>query len=68
MVPTSEFQVAEQLQGAVPMILEGGSCEKGMESTIVSFEDGRAVLIREGAVTKAQIEAVTGSSLVKKQL
>ena len=68
MVPTSEFQVAEQLKGAVPMILEGGSCEKGMESTIVSFEDGRAVLIREGAVTKAQIEAVTGSSLVRKQL
>ena len=67
-IPTTEFQVEEQLKDAIPMILEGGPCEKGMETTVVGFEDGRAVLISEGAVTKAQIEAVTGSSLIRKQL
>jgi carbamoyl-phosphate synthase small subunit len=68
MAPTSEQQVAEQLKDAIPMILEGGSCEKGIEATIVSFENGRPLLLREGAITKAQLEAVTGSALLGKLL
>jgi carbamoyl-phosphate synthase small subunit len=67
LIPTSEVQVAEQLKGAIPMILEGGPCEKGLETTVITFEEGRPVLVIEGAVTRAQIEAVIGTSLAKKQ-
>ncbi len=66
-VPVSERQVADQLKDAIPMILEGGACEKGLETTIVGFEEGRPVLIREGVVKRVDIETVTGNSLAKKQ-
>lgn len=59
----SEFQVSEQYKGAIPMILEGGSCEEGPEPTVISFEDGQPVLVKEGAVSIAGIEAVMGSRL-----
>ena len=65
-VPTSEAQVAEQLKDAIPMILEGGPCEKGMETTVIGFENGKPVLIREGALSREQIEAVTGNSLLSR--
>ena len=67
MAPTCEADVAEQLQGAIPLILEGGSCEKGVESTVVGFENGQAVLLKEGTISTAQLEAVTGSALLKKK-
>jgi tRNA A37 threonylcarbamoyladenosine synthetase subunit TsaC/SUA5/YrdC len=35
---------------------------------VIGFENGRPVLLREGAVTKAQIETVTGSALLGKLL
>lgn len=64
-LPLSESQVAEQLKEAIPMILEGGPCEKGLETTVVGFENGRPVLLREGALTKEQIAAVAGDVIVK---
>ena len=65
-VPVNESQVAEQLKDAIPMILEGGPCEKGLETTVVGFESGRPVLLREGVLTKEQIEAVTGDVIERK--
>lgn len=66
LIPTSEFQVAEQLKNTIPMILGGGSCEKGLEVTVIGFENGLPVLLREGAITTGQIEAVTGIELLRK--
>lgn len=40
--------------------LDGGPCRVGLESTVVALLDGPARLLRPGAVTRAQIEAVIG--------
>jgi L-threonylcarbamoyladenylate synthase len=40
--------------------LDGGPCEVGLESTVVAVLDGPVRLLRPGAVTRAQLEAVVG--------
>jgi L-threonylcarbamoyladenylate synthase len=42
------------------LILEGGACTHGIESTIIGFEDGNPVVYRLGALSKEEIEKVTG--------
>jgi L-threonylcarbamoyladenylate synthase len=58
--PTRAEHAAEGLAG-VAMILDGGPCTVGVESTIAGFEGGRAVLLRSGGVPRSSIEAVTGT-------
>lgn len=41
-------------------ILDGGACQKGLESTIIGFEDGQPVVYRLGALSIESIEAVVG--------
>ncbi|HSI57333.1 MAG TPA: L-threonylcarbamoyladenylate synthase [Ideonella sp.] len=47
------------------LVLEGGACEVGIESTIIDCSRGRAVLLRPGLLTRAQIEAVLGEPLAE---
>ena len=61
--PTTAEHVREELDDAVDLILDGGMCSVGIESTIVAFRDGRAVVLRPGAVTAEQIEATLNSVL-----
>jgi L-threonylcarbamoyladenylate synthase len=50
------------MDGRVDMILDGGPCTIGLESTIVKLsEDGSATLLRPGAITPEDIEAVIGA-------
>jgi L-threonylcarbamoyladenylate synthase len=56
---TTARHVAESLGDAVALILDGGATTHGLESTIVGF-DGGATLLRPGAITRADIEAVSG--------
>lgn len=49
--PTSAEDVAEDLDGRVDMIIDGGECDIGLESTIVKLEGDTATLLRPGAVT-----------------
>ena len=58
--PTRAAHVADSLGTDDLVILDGGPCQAGVESTVVGFEEGRAVLLRPGAVARADIEAVTG--------
>ena len=44
-------------------VLDGGDCEVGIESTIVDLSRGRAVLLRPGQITPAQIAAVLGAEV-----
>jgi L-threonylcarbamoyladenylate synthase len=44
----------------VPLIVDGGSCRIGLESTIVGWSEGRAVLLRQGGVPREEIERMTG--------
>jgi len=52
--------LGQKPDGAVDLILDGGSCEVGIESTIVDLSAGAPRLLRPGAVTQAQIEQVLG--------
>lgn len=61
--PTRASHVAEALGSAVDLILDGGPCEIGLESTIVDLSDGTPRLLRPGAITRAMLEHVLGSSL-----
>ncbi len=53
--PTTAAHVARQLSGRIPYILDGGACSAGIESTIVGFEDGNAVIFRFGAIPPDEI-------------
>ena len=58
---TTAAHAAADLEGAVDLILDGGSSEVGLESTIVAVDaDGRAALLRPGAIGRAELEAITG--------
>ena len=48
--PTTAQHVADDLGDRVAMILDGGPCEVGIESTIVAFDDDRPVLMRPGGI------------------
>ena len=58
--PTTAEHVARQLSGKIPYILDGGPCTVGIESTIVGFEDGHAIVYRKGGLTVEAIEKVAG--------
>ncbi len=57
--PTTAQHVQEEL-GDELLILDGGPCAVGIESTIVDCTRGVPVLLRPGAVTRAQMEAACG--------
>jgi L-threonylcarbamoyladenylate synthase len=48
--PTTAAHVAEDLGDAVALILDGGACEVGIESTIVAFTDDEPTLLRPGGI------------------
>lgn len=62
--PTAARHVAEDLgvkpEGKLDMILDGGECEVGVESTIVNLTSERPEILRHGAVTAAMLSEVLG--------
>jgi len=58
--PTTAQHVAESLGGGVEMILDGGACPVGIESTVVDASGQSPALLRPGGVTQEEIEAVVG--------
>jgi L-threonylcarbamoyladenylate synthase len=62
--PTTAADVHEELGDAVDLILDGGQCAIGIESTIVAFRNNRPVVLRPGAVTAEQIEDTLQSEIV----
>jgi L-threonylcarbamoyladenylate synthase len=58
--PTSAQHVAKMLGEDVPLILDGGSSNYGIESTIVSFNEGRTYLHRHGAISFEELSATVG--------
>ena len=63
--PTTAAHVGDSLGESVAMILDGGPCSRGLESTIVQVSDTQATLLRPGAVPRAEIESVLGQHLTK---
>ena len=58
--PTTAQDVLADMAGRVPLILDGGACEVGVESTVVSLAGSIPVLLRPGGVTKEQLESALG--------
>jgi L-threonylcarbamoyladenylate synthase len=58
--PTTAEHVREGLGGAVDLILDGGSCTVGIESTVVSLAGPRPRILRPGMITRTQIEQAIG--------
>ncbi|MHB8260523.1 MAG: L-threonylcarbamoyladenylate synthase [Bacteroidia bacterium] len=63
--PTTATHVAAQLQDKVSYILDGGSCEIGIESTIVGFEEKKITVYRLGGLAIEDIERVVGKIEIK---
>lgn len=62
--PTQAAHVEEELGDAVDLILDGGACQVGVESTIVDLSGNRPRLLRPGHITRHDIEAVLQTELV----
>jgi L-threonylcarbamoyladenylate synthase len=58
--PTSAAHVQEELGDRVPLILDGGPCAVGIESTIVDCSRGEAVVLRPGHISPVHLAAVLG--------
>jgi L-threonylcarbamoyladenylate synthase len=58
--PTRAEHVRDEFAGAINLILDGGECQVGLESTIVDFSRGEPVLLRPGAITADQLAKVLG--------
>jgi L-threonylcarbamoyladenylate synthase len=63
--PTSASDVLEELGDRIDIILDGGPCEIGLESTILRItEDGEPILLRPGYVTREAIESLLGTKVL----
>lgn len=62
--PTSAAHVFNYFRDELDVILEGGSCERGVESTIIGFEGEQPVLYRHGSIAVEEIERVVGNVLI----
>ncbi|HSF91556.1 MAG TPA: Sua5 family C-terminal domain-containing protein, partial [Paracoccaceae bacterium] len=58
--PTTAQHVLDGLQDRIAAVLDDGACEVGVESTIIGFDDGRAVLLRPGGLPIEDIAACLG--------
>jgi L-threonylcarbamoyladenylate synthase len=59
--PTSAAHVYDEFGAAVPVVLDGGECEVGIESTILDLTGPVPRILRPGRITRAQIEAHVGA-------
>ncbi|MFK7932368.1 MAG: L-threonylcarbamoyladenylate synthase [Saprospiraceae bacterium] len=63
--PTRPEHVKNYFNGKLKMVLDGGNCQNGIESTIVGFEVDTPVLYRLGSIAVEAIEEVVGSIEIK---
>lgn len=61
MSPTKARHVAKMFGESVPLILDGGDSAYGIESTIVSFQEGKTYLLRHGAVSSEELSGIAGT-------
>jgi len=66
--PTSIEHVITGLEGKIDMVLDGGDCAVGVESTIVSSLDETATILRHGGLARANIEATLGVTVADGQI
>ena len=62
--PTSAEHVEKYFHNQIAMVLDGGICTSGIESTIIGFENKQVVVYRLGALALEEIEKITGRVVV----
>lgn len=65
--PTTALHVASYFHDDLKMVLDGGNCINGIESTIIGFENDEPILYRLGALSIEEIEHVIGKVKIKNQ-
>ena len=59
--PTSAQHVFEDMEGRIPLIIDGGDCEVGIESTIIDMSTDVPTILRPGAITAQMLAEVLGA-------
>ena len=62
--PTLAAHMLEDMSGIIPLILDGGACQVGVESTVVALTGDIATVLRPGGITPQMIAAVLGECQV----
>lgn len=62
--PTTAQHVYDDMNGKIPMILDGGECNIGVESTVISITNDEITLLRPGAITVSMLKTVCESVMV----
>ncbi|MBM3922851.1 MAG: threonylcarbamoyl-AMP synthase [Sphingomonadales bacterium] len=65
--PTTAKHVKDYFGTSIPLILDGGPCQQGLESTVVGMEDDTVVIYRLGMITAEQIETLVGKVTIKEE-
>ncbi len=56
--PTTAAHVLEDMNGRIPLILDGGPCQVGLESTVLDLTHGQPTILRPGGITREMIADV----------
>jgi tRNA threonylcarbamoyl adenosine modification protein (Sua5/YciO/YrdC/YwlC family) len=65
--PTTAQHVVDELGGRIPLIIDGGPTEHGIESTIVTVRDGKIDILRRGPVTEEQLRGIGFQPIAHRQ-
>ncbi|WP_371802059.1 L-threonylcarbamoyladenylate synthase [Candidatus Lokiarchaeum ossiferum] len=56
--PTTAMHVFNDLKGIIPLILDGGSCDYGVESTVIDVHSNPPLILRPGGITLEELQEV----------
>ncbi|MFW5980421.1 MAG: L-threonylcarbamoyladenylate synthase [Halanaerobiaceae bacterium] len=62
--PTRAEHVYDDLNTKIPLIIDGGACEVGVESTVIKLEKNKPVILRPGGITREQISRILNREVV----
>lgn len=63
--PTTAQHVRQQLGDQIPLILDGGPCQTGIESTIVGFQKDKTFIYRLGGISLEEVEKIAGKTEIQ---
>jgi len=66
--PTMAKHVIADLDGRVDMIIDGGNCDVGLESTVLDLSGGAPTILRPGRITPAMLEPIIGNVSLASEL
>lgn len=62
--PTTAQDVFDDMNGKIPLIIDGGMCDAGVESTVISVLESTPIILRPGIITKEDIEHVLNKEVL----